>query len=200
MILRVVTRWNWAKDGLRLALVKRPDLRFLPFPWPSMSSLAQWKAQAATMVANGSFLHPAPSGGEGNLVCEHAVGYDMVSGSLRDSLCLPGRSSSSRGAGGDFEQRPGQQSASLDVERGPGGSGLKEADRMEAARSLIGPRSGLPTLKADLLRLAALLHVDVSEKDKVEDLKAKVKPMVELIKGSSSSTKAAAAYFRSRFL
>ena len=34
----------------------------------------------------------------------------------------------------------------------------KEGKRVEALRTLIGPKGGLPTLKADLLRLASLLH------------------------------------------
>ncbi|CAE7358421.1 agaA [Symbiodinium sp. CCMP2456] len=67
----------------------------------------------------------------------------------------------------------------------------KEADRMQVARSLIGPRGGLPTLKADLLRLAALLEVKVSERDKVDDLKAKLRPMVALLKNETSSSKPA---------
>jgi len=37
-------------------------------------------------------------------------------------------------------------------------------------------------LKADLLRLAALLHVEVLEKDKVEDLKAKIRPVMAVLK------------------
>ncbi|CAE7780296.1 tenm3, partial [Symbiodinium necroappetens] len=190
MILRVVTRWNWAKDGLRLALVKRPDLRFLPFPWPSVSSVAQWRAQAATMVANGSFPHrwvetatwsastlSAMTWFRGRFGIRFAFLEDPLLQGMLAVTSSKGRASRVRAS----MLKEAQEEAA------------KEADRMEAARSLIGPRGGLPTLKADLLRLAALLHVDVSEKDKVEDLKAKVKPMVELIKGSGSSTKAAAA-------
>ena len=39
-------------------------------------------------------------------------------------------------------------------------------------------------MKADLLRLAALLHVEVLEKDndKVEDLKAKIRPVMAVLK------------------
>ncbi|OLP82867.1 hypothetical protein AK812_SmicGene36445 [Symbiodinium microadriaticum] len=67
----------------------------------------------------------------------------------------------------------------------------KEADRMKVARSLIGPRGGLPTLKADLLRLAALLEVSVSERDKVDDLKAKLKPMIGLLKNEAPPSRPA---------
>ena len=71
---------------------------------------------------------------------------------------------------------------------------------MDALRTLIGPKGGLPTLKADLLRLASLLHVKVNESMTVEDLKNLCKPVVKDIKmdppnskttsGSSSSQQA----------
>ena len=57
-----------------------------------------------------------------------------------------------------------------------------DLQREEAARSMIGPKGGLPTLRGDLLRLASLLHVKVDEKDKIEDLKAKVRPIVNVLK------------------
>lgn len=48
-------------------------------------------------------------------------------------------------------------------------------------KELIGPRGGLPSLKADLVKLATLLHVPVLEKDRVEDLKKKLTPAVALM-------------------
>ncbi|CAK9052098.1 unnamed protein product [Durusdinium trenchii] len=53
----------------------------------------------------------------------------------------------------------------------------------QEARAMIGPRGGLPTLRSDLLRLAALLHVHIGEKDTVPVIKEKLKPMVEALKG-----------------
>ena len=52
-----------------------------------------------------------------------------------------------------------------------------EEDKLKAARALLGPRHGLPTLRADLLRLAALLHVVVEDKDTVDKLKTKLRPL-----------------------
>ena len=58
---------------------------------------------------------------------------------------------------------------------------MKEGHQAEAVRSLIGPSGGLPTLKADLLKLAALVNVKVHEKATVEDLKKMVKPVAQAI-------------------
>ena len=60
-----------------------------------------------------------------------------------------------------------------------------EAKREAEARTLIGPRGGLPSLRSDLLRLAALLHVPIEESDTVDKLKEKVKPMIATLKEKS---------------
>ena len=64
-----------------------------------------------------------------------------------------------------------------------------EGKQLEAARALLGPRGGLPTLRRDLLQLAALVHVEVGEKDTVEMIKQKIRPVVQSIMvGSSGSS------------
>ena len=60
-----------------------------------------------------------------------------------------------------------------------------DARREEEARTLIGPRGGLPSLRSDLIRLAALLHVPIEDSDTVEKLKEKVKPMIAILKEKS---------------
>eukprot|EP00913_Durusdinium_trenchii_P033105 g30995.t1 len=63
----------------------------------------------------------------------------------------------------------------------------------QQARELIGPRGGLPTLRKDLVKLAALLNVPIQASDTVEQIKEKVKPTVALLKeGSKPSAKAKA--------
>lgn len=58
----------------------------------------------------------------------------------------------------------------------------KTAGRQQlAVRELIGPRGGLPTLRGDLLKLAALLNVELDEKATVEQIKKAVRPMVKLM-------------------
>ena len=60
---------------------------------------------------------------------------------------------------------------------------LASDNKREAeARMLIGPKGGLPTLRGDLVRLAALLHVPLGDKDTIDVIKEKVKPMVAILK------------------
>lgn len=71
-----------------------------------------------------------------------------------------------------------------------------QQDRDMAARQLVGPRGGLPSLRADLVKLAVLLHQEVGAKDTVAQLQAKCRPLVQAMmarpipKESSSSTSA----------
>lgn len=64
-----------------------------------------------------------------------------------------------------------------------------EKAKVEAVRSLIGPRGGLPTLRNDLLRLATLLHVEIADRDTIEVLKTKIRPVVESLKGPLAEVK-----------
>ena len=65
--------------------------------------------------------------------------------------------------------------------------------REEAVRTMLGPRGGLPTLKADFLKLAALLHVPTAEKDTVDNIKKKIRPMIGTLRGHDTPTATAAA-------
>ncbi len=75
---------------------------------------------------------------------------------------------------------------------------LAAQDRLqEAARELLGPKGGLPTLKKDLIKLAAFLEQPVDEKATVDQLKNVLRPLVaDMFKGnpkkstSSSSSQA----------
>ena len=55
----------------------------------------------------------------------------------------------------------------------------------ELARELLGPRGGMPRNKADLVKLAVLLNVTVDPKDTNDQLKAKCKPMVDVLMGKA---------------
>ncbi|CAE7503333.1 RE2, partial [Symbiodinium sp. CCMP2456] len=54
----------------------------------------------------------------------------------------------------------------------------QEADRLQVARALVGPKGGMPTLKGDLVKLAALLHTPVGDKDTIKDIRNKLRPIV----------------------
>lgn len=57
-----------------------------------------------------------------------------------------------------------------------------QGKRDEAVRSLLGPRGGLPALKADLVKLCHLLHLEVKPDDTVDTMKGKIKPMLAILK------------------
>ena len=49
--LRVLGRRRWYEESLALWLVSRSYLRYLPFPYPSVSTVQAWILQGETMVA-----------------------------------------------------------------------------------------------------------------------------------------------------
>ena len=51
----------------------------------------------------------------------------------------------------------------------------KESDRLKVARSLLGPRG---RLQSDLIKLAALPHLNVDEKNTVKTLRERMKPTI----------------------
>ena len=58
----------------------------------------------------------------------------------------------------------------------------QENKTQDAIRSLVGPRGGLPPLRGDLIKLAALLHVEVTDKMTVEDIKTLCRPVIKDLK------------------
>ncbi|CAE7237175.1 unnamed protein product [Symbiodinium microadriaticum] len=175
MFLRAVARYDWSREGVRLWLVKQPGLRWLPFPYPSVSSVEQWRLQAAAMVEQrtmpGRWLSKAVFNQQ-NLASmawlRSRVGLrfafleDPIVAGMMAARSQPGRQARLRTAA---LREAAEHNASKE-------------DREQVARTLLGPRGGLPTLKADLIKLAALMHVEVAEKDTVEKLKGKLRGIV----------------------
>ena len=60
-------------------------------------------------------------------------------------------------------------------------------------RELVGPRGGLPTLRKDLLKLAALVQAPVTDKMTVEQIKQAVRPIVQEIAREGSPKKSGAS-------
>ena len=59
---------------------------------------------------------------------------------------------------------------------------IKNSGRQrEAVQELVGPPGGLPTLRQDLLKLAAILHIDIAKKDTRAMLKEKCRPAIDLL-------------------
>ena len=55
LVVRMERRLDWAKRGVMLVLVKRPDLRWLPYPYPFISSPAACRSQAESMTQSGAW-------------------------------------------------------------------------------------------------------------------------------------------------
>ena len=55
MMLRLIDRTRWHVHGMLLWLLQRPYLRYLPVPYPSVTTLEQWKLQCGQMVASRSW-------------------------------------------------------------------------------------------------------------------------------------------------
>lgn len=52
-----------------------------------------------------------------------------------------------------------------------------EGKTEEMARTLLGPRGGIPTIRRDLLQLAALLKINLAPKATNEEIKAACRPI-----------------------
>ena len=165
MLLRALARFNWSREGVRLWYVKHPELRRLPFPYPSVSSAAQWQLQVQSMVQSGCY--PLRWVGRGVDSQAHLswmtwfrnrVGLNVEGPVLTGMLAarrLPGRTQQLKTAALKEEAE----------------TATKKGDLLKVARSLLGPRGGLPTLKGDWRKIAALLHVEVSKKDTIKTLR-----------------------------
>ena len=175
MVLRAVARYDWSREGLRLWLIKQPSLRWLPFPYPSVASVEQWRLQAAAMVeqrvmprqwlAKASFTQgnlSSMSWFRSRVGLRFAFLEDPILAGMLASKNQPGRAARLKNAAL-------KEAAEVEGQR---------VDRERVARTLIGPRGGLPTLKSDLVKLAALLHVEVKDKDTIATLKEKMKGVV----------------------
>lgn len=184
LLLRMAARRTWHWKGVMLWLVQRPFLRFLPVPLPVVTNAEEWKTQLKDMVRRKvwpkrwlpkaqevmSLLHLQEAqtlrnrmGLEEAFMEDEAVMFGIK------ALKKPPRARKQAA----LVQATHQAIAELD--------GRKE----ELARELLGPRGGMPRNKADLVKLAVLLNVTVDPKDTNDQLKAKCKPMVDVLMGKA---------------
>ena len=182
MLMRLQRRALWHAHGVLLWLLRRPFLRFLPVPYPSVTRVDQWILQAEQMVA--SHVWPkrwiAKSKSAGGFVMNNLselAGFrsrlGMKLSFLEDPL-LQGMLAARhlKGAQNAMKRAVMEDAKKQAAEEAAAGR------TKEAIRTLIGPRGGLPSLKSDLLRLAALLQIQVTEKMTVEELKTLCKPII----------------------
>ena len=191
MVVRAAARQIWHAFGQLLWLVRRPSTRYLPYPYPTVGNISAWNLQAQSMVASGALsrrhyrqaLHnKAFTVGNLQDCChlrdrmgvKHAFLEDPISVGMMAARASKGMSSQIK------------RQAALEAKR--------EAQMMTdghqrdlAVRELVGPRGGLPSLKKDLMKLASLVNVEFDEKTTVDQLKARIKPVIGDMKGMLSS-------------
>ena len=200
MCLRMQWRAVWHVRGMLLWLLQRPYLRYAPFPYPSVNTVQQWSLQSDQMVESKALSQRHATRAKkykvytmGNLSelawLRNRIGLRLAF--VEDPMVVGMMAARQMKGAAATMKRAVIEDAKAEAKR------LEQEGRtQEAIRSMIGPRGGLPTLKADLLRLAALLHVQVHEKLTVDQLRAKCRDVVKDIKmdpkkekdsGSSSS-------------
>ena len=181
----------------QLWLLQRSYLRFLPCPYPSIASVEDWKFQAKTMAdqlvmvpdhwrrARDMDLFTSQNLLEMSRFRDR-VGWKFAF--MEDSI-LSGLMAvkATRGVSTKLKTAALAE-ARMSVEKEK-----KQGQQMEAARELIGPRGGLPTLKTDLIKLALLCDVEVKESDTVPMLQARIRPVVATIRNAEPKTAAKAS-------
>lgn len=205
MVLRLIKRFEWHARGILLWLVQRVCLRYVPFPYPSVSTCEAWREQAQKMAFQHGSLSQrhleravlTQAFNSANLAdcmwLRNRVGIKVAF--LEDPL-LDGMLAAKAGKGVAQAVR---KEAYAEAQREA--QVLSAQDRLkDAARELLGPKGGLPSLKKDLIRLAAFLEQPVDEKATVEQLKSVLRPLVSRLfleapkkTGSSSSSQAVVA-------
>ena len=185
MAARIRERAKWHLSGLLLWLVRRPSLRYVPFPYPSVGNVTQWLTQAEMMVANGALPKKSMEKGKTAQVFtvqnltelrwfRDRLGWRaaFLEDPLMEGMLLARDSKKISARLRDEASEEARKEAQQAMARGA---------QEEAVRSLLGPRGGLPHLRGDLVKLAHLLHLEVGSKDTIDDLKGKIKPMIAVL-------------------
>ena len=155
----------------------------------SLSSSEQCPAVAAASRVDGQEWSPFPKarlqGRKSRGFQHHQFGsLSLAQRSNGLETCIRGGPDDGRHVAGSKHQgiNPSSQTASSSGSS----KGGQEGRGIWRARQFLGPRGGLPSLRGDLIKLAALLHIPVEAKVTVEQLKAKIRPMVHSLKGEDS--------------
>ena len=160
VVLRLWHRARWSYKGVLLWFVRQPGLRFLPWPYPSVSSVAQWRTQAEAMIESRCYprkwlVRASFTASNLSLLAWGRGGVGLLWPSARIRFKF--------GWHADGPTTPWKDDATQECCLEGGG---REAGHREGPSqgTLLGPRGGLPTLvKGDLVKLAQLLRTEVSE-------------------------------------
>ena len=166
MLQRMVVRAVWHWQGLLLWLVRHPELRRLPMPWPSVETSEEYQRQpgarpvTATIISNLIELRNKMGFEEAFLENEMVTQALMIA---KSKTGLLGRVKSKARTEAKLQVKP----------KAPLG-----ATYNVGVAQLIGPRGGLPKSKDDLARLAKAYGINPEGKT-VEQLKQLIRPLVE---------------------
>ncbi|CAK9053659.1 unnamed protein product [Durusdinium trenchii] len=179
---------SWLKKRLNQSLLCRTCyLRYLPLPYPATASVKFWEEEQAKSQAKDGIIskkHLARAKKEQKftyLNLNECVQWRNRMG-LETSFCegpiLKGIQcgKSARGLAERLKK------AALEEAEAKAREAHQRGEEEEQARALIGPRGGLPTLRTDLIRLAALLRVPLGPK----------RPIVEILKNTKPAAKPSA--------
>ncbi|CAE7872695.1 Mfsd6, partial [Symbiodinium necroappetens] len=175
--------------GLLLWLLQRPSLRYVPLPYGSVRSPAQWKEQAESMVKNGAlprrhYRRALLDNLFDNLELLKDGAYLRDRLGLRLAFLEDPMLDGMMAAKATRGTRAAIQNQLVDKLKREAAEKHEKGEALKAARRLLGPRGGLPTLKGDLLRLAVLLNVEVGSTETVDKIKQRLRPMVNALRGT----------------
>ncbi|CAK9007904.1 unnamed protein product [Durusdinium trenchii] len=193
LILRLRAKAQWHAHGQLLWLFPRPYLRYAPLPYPSISHTQQWEQQSVSMWRQKPRALPQQhhqraihfkafttqnlhelSQFRNRLGLEFAFMEDHLLQGMMAARSVKGMNQQLK-----REAIKEAQAEAAEV--------TKKGEQLEAVRSLIGPRGGLPSLKADLVKLAALFNIPVEAKMTNDELKNLCRPMVNELTVKSPS-------------
>ena len=178
MVARLHARALWHVRGvLYCGFCSDHTCGLLPFPYPSVSSPAAWKQQAESMLSRGLMTRKCFNGlawTAGNL---HEVGWlrnrlGLCTAFLEDPL-VEGMLAAKKAKGASV------RAAVLQEKKNEAKADAERLGREEAVRTTLGLRGGLPTLKADLLKLAALLRVEIARRTRSRPSRRRSAPWLE---------------------
>ena len=177
---------GWHFQGVLQWLIQRPFLRYLPFPEPMVATVKEWKDQLQDNVTRGVWARRWLQKAASRMSAVTLKEAQTLRSRLGLELCFMEDPALLFGIR-MLRRRPRAKAQASLVEETHKAIAELDGRRDDYAREMIGPRGRLPKLKCDLVKLALLPRVPVSGDDTIEDLKRKVRPMVEELKAKPAS-------------
>ena len=180
MFTRLVHRALWHWRGLLLWLIQRPYLRYAPCPLPSVTTVPEWHQQVDSMVARGSWPHRWQARINIGTLCtavhlkeathlRDRMGLRLSF--LEDEVIMFGLKALQK-----KHRKQIREAAAMEAQRL---LSLGKQERTMQLRALLGPKGGLPRLKEELQKAAALLNTPLSPTATVDEIRKLLQPIVK---------------------